>query len=763
MAQSVAPPFADDLTLTNVGAGMFGTSRITQMAMAPGPTSGTQYLYLSSNQNGIRRVTYDMATSTIIPNSLETVAGSIRGNGVGIHNGVVYATEPYESSASSSVDLSRVWRIEDMGFGARAAIVEGIPRQDHGVNHIQVIGDSLYVGIGVRTRNGAFQTFSGDAYGESAYGGSIGVIENLNNVAGTANSAGFYPANPTSAQYRNLIRGADPAGASPYTTTDDNKLRIHSSGTRNPFGLAVDGKDEVWFTVNFQRTENHEYARDNLTSAEGDEFGDDGFQDDVHDQLFRAVELADYGYRNSNWQDGNAAGNSEAIDNGFFQPENRAASFTFDNFVDPIAADEMDQLNPALDQDYDVNRPVGLGPSSSSNGLDFYKGNALPLQFHKDAFVARWNGVIADGGDVITYRDVVSVDIDTGEVNRIAAGFQNPLDVLEDGQGNLLIADWGGSVWLIKPANPVDAAHQFSWDSDDDGTWSDRLTWNADALAPDDRKSPDAWGTARYAVTIDRPGADPVVSLQQDVRVESVTLGDALAVAEGSVLTVQDQVDVLGDGRLEGRGGVYGLVQNSGTLAPGASDGGDGSDLVGTLSIGGAYRQTAGGMLQIDLGEASEGGQADRLAVDGPVELAGALNVSLLGDYDPELGDRFDVLTTLSTIDGQFDEQQLPELSVGKGWSVLYSTDAVSLLTTIPGDYNGDLQVEGADFLAWQRGDGSSTGLDAWSANFGASASDVLASKVPEPPTMGMLLIPAVAGLLLKLNRRKRRSVLATC
>ncbi|MEM9660493.1 MAG: hypothetical protein AAF961_19180, partial [Planctomycetota bacterium] len=361
-------------------------------------------------------------------------------------------------------------------------------------------------------RNGAFQTFNGDDHGESAYGGSIGVIDNLNNVPSTSNSAGFFPANPSLSTYRDLINGDDPLGSSPFTTEADNKLRIHSSGTRNPFGVAVDGDDRLWFSVNSQRTENHVYDRDNLTSAEGDAFGGDGFQDDVHDQLFQAQPKADYGYRNGNWQNDNVAGNTAATDHGFFQPENRAASFTFDNYVDPVANDETDGSNPAFDQDYEINEPVGLGPSSSANGLDFYQGNALPLTFHKDAFIARWNGSISDGDDRLTYRDVVSVDVDTGDVQRIARGFQNPLDVLDDRQGNLLVADWGGSIWLIQGANPIESPHAFSWDSDDDGAWSDRLVWNADSLPEGDRMAPDAWGAARYAVTIERPGVELTVS-----------------------------------------------------------------------------------------------------------------------------------------------------------------------------------------------------------------------------------------------------------
>ena len=241
------------------------------------------------------------------------------------------------------------------------------------------------------------------------------------------------------------------------------------------------------------------------------------------------------------------------------------ASFTFDNYVDPVATNEQDGSNPAFNTDHNPAAPVGLGPSSSSDGLEFYQGNTFPLTFHHDAFVTRWNGTINDGGDSLPYRDVVGVDIDTADVRRIASGFRNPLDVTEDGSGNLLVADYAGSLFLISPNNPVSTPYVFTWDSDDDGSWSDRLTWNADSLDEDDRLVPNAWGTARYEVVIDRPGdAAPIVTLDRNVTVEMVTLAEQLTLAEGTVLTVQDQLQVDMGGSLQGHGRVAGLVHNDG-------------------------------------------------------------------------------------------------------------------------------------------------------------------------------------------------------
>ena len=327
-----------------------------------------------------------------------------------------------------------------------AAIVRGIPRDDHGLNHIQIVGDSLYVGNGVRTRNGDFQTFSGDTFGESAYGGTILKITNLNNVETVNDSAGFYPATPNSTQYRNLVNGTDPVSSSPFTSVADDKLRVFASGARNPFGLAVDKNGDLFFTNNFQRVENHIFDRNNTgASASLDAFGGDGFSDDIHDQIYKVAELADYGYRNTNWQN-----NSQATGAGFFAASNAKASLTFDNWTTPNAMD-ADTERPSSDPPHNPANPDGLGPHSSSNGLDFFYDVGGSSDLDGLAFVARWNSSVSDGGQSLTYRDVVSVDVTTGVVSRVLYDVNQPLDILADGLGNLLIVEYNGGILQATP------------------------------------------------------------------------------------------------------------------------------------------------------------------------------------------------------------------------------------------------------------------------------------------------------------------------
>ena len=100
----------------------------------------------------------------------------------------------------------------------------------------------------------------------------------------------------------------------------------------------------------------------------------------------------------------------------------------------------------------------------------------------------------------------------------------------------------------------------------------------------------------------------------------------------------------------------------------------------------------------------------------------------------------------------------LTAAGLGSQYTLQYQTagelTGYTLLTVLasgpPGDFNGDGSVNGADFLAWQRGGspnaGSSGDLATWRANFGAGAATPIVSAVPEPATLFMLGL-ACAGL----------------
>jgi hypothetical protein len=77
---------------------------------------------------------------------------------------------------------------------------------------------------------------------------------------------------------------------------------------------------------------------------------------------------------------------------------------------------------------------------------------------------------------------------------------------------------------------------------------------------------------------------------------------------------------------------------------------------------------------------------------------------------------------------------------------------------TQQGDFDGDGDVDGRDFLRWQRGQSpnplSASDLAAWKSNYGTGALTATATAVPEPSTIGLTLLGSVAMLA----RRRRHS-----
>lgn len=75
-----------------------------------------------------------------------------------------------------------------------------------------------------------------------------------------------------------------------------------------------------------------------------------------------------------------------------------------------------------------------------------------------------------------------------------------------------------------------------------------------------------------------------------------------------------------------------------------------------------------------------------------------------------------------------------------------------------PGDFDGDADADGADFLLWQRGYGTShsdNDLAAWRSNFGAGGATASSAATPEPMTATLISVALVA--LSATTRGKRR------
>jgi len=85
----------------------------------------------------------------------------------------------------------------------------------------------------------------------------------------------------------------------------------------------------------------------------------------------------------------------------------------------------------------------------------------------------------------------------------------------------------------------------------------------------------------------------------------------------------------------------------------------------------------------------------------------------------------------------------------------IYLSTSLDLLAPDPnGDFDNDDDVDGADFLRWQR-DTSIGSLSDWEANFGATSALEAASAVPEPTTSALAILATIS--LLAGRHRSRR------
>jgi len=125
------------------------------------------------------------------------------------------------------------------------------------------------------------------------------------------------------------------------------------------------------------------------------------------------------------------------------------------------------------------------------------------------------------------------------------------------------------------------------------------------------------------------------------------------------------------DGGVLRDAGIVGfdLVNSGGTLQPGASP--------GVTNISGDYTQGAAGALDYEIAGLMEG-ETDLLDINGMANLDGTLNVTLLGGFEPSLGERFDVLTALGGVVGTFANEIFPSFN-GLTFQAMYFPNNVLL------------------------------------------------------------------------------------
>ncbi len=450
--------FGDRFTIEQVADGLVNPSQMTW-----GP-DGRLYVGSSNNGFGVTSLAWNTTTGRFD----DLRSSGVSGLGLAFHTADDGTEHLYTTAAPVSRRESRLARFSDLdgdGFWGELGetafnLVDGIPGGDHQVNQIQIVDDTLYTGIGIRTMNGRdgllsggtiddfggsgfFAGGEGNTRGETSYGGSIAWIRDLNAVPDLDHAAQLTDADG------NLLSGLDFLDdASPYLVDDPGRLTVHSGGTRNPFGLAVDESGALHFTNNYSRSNSN---GDGSSEPNPRDQLDDDFSNDVHDQFFRAVEGGDYGYDNTGFRDPNSGdlpGLNLDVD-----------SITFDN-LDPLDTTWLERQQ-AL-QETSSEELVGLGPHSSSNGFDFATLNLTGIigdGLEEFAFITRFTDDVSESGpgeDTLTFADLVLVQMSSGRVFQVAEGFDAPLDALKDGQGGLLVADWGaGSIYRLTPNSTV--------------------------------------------------------------------------------------------------------------------------------------------------------------------------------------------------------------------------------------------------------------------------------------------------------------------
>lgn len=377
-----------------------------------------------------------------------------------------------------------------------------------------------------------------------------------------------------------------------------------------------------------------------------------------------------------------------------------------------------------------------------SGGVDFGNEQGLWLMD------ASGDGqLVARTGDVVAGRTVIALEFVGGSGGD--DGRQRALNRHGEFAYKATFANGEEAAMLYTPA--------LKWRAPEDGNWDDPANWTL-GLTPSNA----------HHVELSTPSAATVAGPTGNVTVKRLQLGGGagettLEIPASGMLNVTEGLYLAANGRLAGKGTLVGEVINAGATSPGAS--------TGVLAIEGDYLQEASGRLTIEIGgnnnSSSTLPQFDQLLVFGHADLGGTLDVSLVNDYIPAIGDSFPILKATDGLTA-FDAINLPTLPSDRAWATTTSLDTFALKVVAtapasPADFNGDGDVDGDDLAAWQSGFGGTAAGDAdgsgwvdghdflvWQQQFTGSGGG-LQTSVPEPAGAMMLFVAvALAGASLR-------------
>ncbi|WP_146591680.1 hypothetical protein [Posidoniimonas polymericola] len=295
------------------------------------------------------------------------------------------------------------------------------------------------------------------------------------------------------------------------------------------------------------------------------------------------------------------------------------------------------------------------------------------------------------------------------------------------------------------------------------------------------------------------------IGFAEPLALEDLNIGDVSTVGSGvlhgkglvqlndSQLTVGNRIDVARltggaaasttDGRLEAVGSL--VIADDLTVAEvGAGVLGTATGVVdlskSLVDLGSTLRLGEGSTLEIALSGVSRAdgsGGLQYAAIDAGLlaDLAGSLRVTLADGFLPSVGQSFLLIGT-PTVTGDFSGVELPDLiNLGMDWTTTigptgYSVSVVG--AALPGDYNGDGLVDGADYSVWRDSNGSTLNLAAdgdgdlvvdaadyqvWRSHYGRgslTSPAAVGTAAPEPSALAVVI--AAAALQCFVRRKEQ-------
>lgn len=291
----------------------------------------------------------------------------------------------------------------------------------------------------------------------------------------------------------------------------------------------------------------------------------------------------------------------------------------------------------------------------------------------------------------------------------------------------------------LQETHPV--ADSREWTAEGSGDWSDNENWMNHALVENN-----VWAyfgtviTQASSVTIDGSIYAQGLTFFSEHEYQLQGAGQLITghPTEDSVIDVR-----LGNHRISVTTSLVGDTEVR--VLPGASLILDaGVDLNGH-----ELTKLGGGLLDLSAGfEMGNGLITSYTTVDALISFGS--NAALDGDFQLlpapgetlELGDLFE-LVSYSSFSDTFDNLILPSLDSSLAWEIDYGASSLVIeivSAAIPGDFDGDGDVDGADFIFWQRSGQSAAELAEWQNNYWANSEGSIVTIVPEPSSVAMLL-----------------------